>query len=337
MKKFLITILVVVFVALGACIIWLATLDGKYDVKRSITINKANSEVFNLVKDFNHWKEWSPWLCMEPDAKVKITGNGMTVGDTYSWEGELLGQGTMKHLKIETGKIIEQDIAFLKPMKSESFVYWEFKNENDSTTKVTWGMKGEMPFVFRFMTKMMEPMIGMDYDRGLKMLKDLSEKGYIASKVEVIGEVDAPEFKYIGERNSATFDDADEKMKASFMKLSEFASENQLQFDKAMSLYHEFDLIKGYYEYTAALPIKDDIEIKDPFYIGDIAATKALKIKFTGDYEHLGNAWSTGMSYMRTHKLKEKKGIPSYELYLTNPMEELDEKKWVTELYFPIN
>ena len=35
---------------------------------------------------------------------------------------------------------------------------------------------------------MMEAFIGMDYDRGLLMLKDLVEKGSVPSKLDFIGE-----------------------------------------------------------------------------------------------------------------------------------------------------
>ncbi|WP_075591586.1 SRPBCC family protein [Labilibacter marinus] len=337
MKKFLITIVVVLIVALGSAAIWLATLDGSYDVKRSITINKPNAEVFNLVQDFNQWKTWSPWLCMEPEAEVNISGNGKKVGDTYAWTGELVGSGEMKHVKIVDGKSIDQDIVFKEPMESSSFVYWEFSNINDSTTEVTWGMKGEMPFIVRFMAEMMEPMIGMDYERGLKMMKELAEKGYVASKVEIIGIVDAEEIKYMGERTACNMDEVGDNMKNSFNKLHEYAATNNIQYNKALTVYHDFDLIKGNCDYTTAIPVKDTTGIAKPYY-GDISpAIKALKIRFTGDYEHIGNAWAAGMTYSRTYKLNESKKIPPYELYLTNPMEETDSRKWVTEVYLPIN
>jgi len=336
MKKFLITILVVLVVAIGSAAIWLSTLEGAYNVKRSIVVNKSNSEVFNLVQDFNQWTVWSPWLCMEPDAKVAISGNGMSVNDEYIWTGELVGEGTIKHIQIKEGQRIDQEITFKAPMESSSSVYWEFSNVNDSTTKITWGMKGEMPFFLRFMTKMMEPMIGMDYDRGLKMIKELAEKGYVASKVEILDIVDASSIKYMGQKVDCTMDEVSDKMKSSFMALNEYASANSLQFETALSIYHEIDFLKGDIKFTTAVPIKDSLKIEEPFYMAQLESTKALKIRFTGDYEHIGNAWAAGMSYMRTHKLKENKDIPPYEVYLNSPMEEPDSRKWVTEVYMPI-
>ncbi|SMO66098.1 effector-binding domain-containing protein [Saccharicrinis carchari] len=336
MKKVLIIIAIVLAVVVGSAAIWLWTLEGAYDVKRSITVNKANADVFYLVQDFNEWTSWSPWLCMEPDAKVIITGKGNKVNDQYTWSGELVGEGTITHLKVEPGKSIEQDITFIEPMESSAFVYWEFNSVNDSTTSVTWGMKGEMPFFFRFMTKMMEPLIGMDYERGLKMLKELAEKGYVASKVEIIGIVDAPAIKYMGQKVTCTTDEVSSTMKATFYDLSNYATDKALEHKSALTIYHEFDFIYGNVEYTAAIPFNDEIQVEAPYYVADIPTCKALKIRFLGDYEHIGNAWATGMSYTRTHKIKENKSIAPYELYLNSPVEEPDARKWVTELYMPV-
>jgi effector-binding domain-containing protein len=336
MKKFLITILVIFIVAVLTAVIWLATLDGKYEIKRSITIQKSAEEVFALIQDFNQWPHWSPWLSMEPDAKVNISGDGKSVNESYSWEGELVGVGTITHIDIKPLEYIEQEIVFKKPLDSQSLVYWEFAIVNDSTTTIKWGMKGEMPFFLRFMTRMMEPIIGMDYDRGLRMIKDIAEKGYVASNVEIIGVVDAPAIKYIGERIACSMEDVGTSMGDAFYRIRELADTNEVKYDMAISVYHHFDFIKGDCDYTAAIPIKDDINWGEPYYIGHIPSSKALKIKFTGDYEHIGNAWSAAMSYNRLHKLRENKGVAPYEVYLTNPMDEPDERKWVSEVYVPV-
>ncbi len=336
MKKFLITILVVFCVAVIAVIIWLSTLDGKYDVQRSVTINQPASEVFPLVQDFNQWTTWSPWLCMEPEAEVKISGNGTEENDTYSWSGELVGSGTISHLKIVPDKSIDQEIIFKEPMASTSTVYWEFSDVNDSTVSVTWGMKGEMPFYLRFMAKMMDTYIGMDYDRGLKMLKDYAEKGYVPSRVEIVGVVDAPEIKYVGEKVSCSIQEVGDKMKNSFNHLNEAITGKNVSFEYALCIYHEFDFVSGHCEYTAALPIKDSVDLGSGFNVGVMPVSRALKIKFTGDYEHLGNAWSAGMSYMRTNKLEESKDAPPYEVYITDPMKETDPRNWITEIYMPV-
>lgn len=337
MKKIFLIILVILVLGIVAALIWLSSLDGNYHVKRSITVHKNATEVFEMAQNFNKWTSWSPWLCIEPSAQVQVSGTGKDVNDKYTWQGELVGEGIIEHQRIEYLKEIEQEITFLKPMESHASVYWKFDAPNDSVTTVTWGMKGEMPFLFRFMTKMMEPWIGMDYERGLKMMKDMVEKGYVASNVEIIGLVDAPAIKFVGEKVNSTLNELGDSMEEVFTKLSERTAEKSLAFDKAISIYHEYDFIKGTCEYTAAIiPVSSQEDWGSPYYAGEIPAVKALKIKFTGDYEHVGNAWAAGMSYMRTYKLSENKDIASYEVYITGPNQEPDERKWITEVYMPV-
>ncbi|MCW3806574.1 SRPBCC family protein [Plebeiibacterium marinum] len=336
MKKFFIATLVVVAMAIAGTLIWLYTLEGNYKVERNITINKASEEVFDLIVDFNKWGTWSPWLCMEPGARVEVSGSGFELDNEYRWEGELVGSGVIKHTEIVPRNYIKQEIRFIKPFESSSLVYWNFKIINDSVTNVTWGMQGEMPFLFRFMTKMMEPMVGMDYERGLKMIKDYAEKGYVASDIKIDGIVDCPSFKYVGEKVACELDEVGSTMPKVFGNLKTMADERGLDYNRALSLYHEFDFFTKKCVYTAAVPVMGEVTVPEPWYQGEIPSVKAVKITFKGDYEHLGNAWSAGMSYMQVHKLSESKEVVPFEVYINDPKVVADERQWVTEVYMPI-
>jgi len=51
--------------------------------------------------------------------------------------------------------------------------------DDGDQTKVTWTMNGCVPIFLFFMIGMMKAWIGMDYERGLMMLKELAEKGKV--------------------------------------------------------------------------------------------------------------------------------------------------------------
>ena len=70
MKTFkYILIIFLLFIIIGS--VYLATLDGNYNVIRSRTI-KANPEViFNDLNDFKNWKDWGPWY--ETDSTIIAT------------------------------------------------------------------------------------------------------------------------------------------------------------------------------------------------------------------------------------------------------------------------
>lgn len=158
----------------------------KFHVQRSTIINDTPANVFAKVADFGTWTKWSPWLCAEPDAEVHVSEDSSSVGSVYSWKGEVVGEGEIEHRKLEPGKLIDEEIRFVKPFKSKSDVSFD-SEAVDGGTKITWHMKGSMPWFLFWMIPQMEVFIGMDYERGLKMLKESIETGTILSTVNVRG------------------------------------------------------------------------------------------------------------------------------------------------------
>lgn len=330
---YLIFALIILIVGL---LIWLASIDGSYHVKRSISINAPKSKSFDLVADFNTWKSWSPWLCMEPDAEVKITNNGVNEGAINSWVGQLVGSGEIEHIKIENNNSIDQEIRFIKPFKSKSKVYWIFADQGDGC-EITWGMQGKMPFLFKFMAKNMEPWIGMDYDRGLKMLKDLLEIGSIASNIKIEGSVNVPHESYIGIKTQAPMNDLAPSMQKCFGKLKQLSKEKSINFEKSVSIYHNFDFTQPDCNYTAGIISPHiDLAADSGMYNGNIENQKAIKVTFLGDYKHIGNAWSAAYAFARHKKIKIRKKQDPFEFYLTDPELETDPNKWISEIYLPI-
>lgn len=82
-------------------------------------------------------------------------------------------------------------------------------------------------------------------------------------------------------------------------------------------------------------PIKK-AEIPTTLVSGKIKSSKTLKISYTGDYKHLGNAWVTGLTYLRAKGLKVRKRIPPYEIYIHTDANSSAPQEWKTELYIPI-
>ena len=71
------------------------------------------------MSDFGTWTSWSPWLCAEPDAKVTVTQDSSSVGSIYAWEGEVVGIGEIEHRHLEPGRLIEEEIRFVKTVEVE--------------------------------------------------------------------------------------------------------------------------------------------------------------------------------------------------------------------------
>lgn len=305
-----------------------------YHVERSIRIDANDSQVRPAIEDFSEWPKWSPWLCMEPTAKVNVFGTPGQTDHGYDWDGDLVGAGAMKMASIDPRQQ-KMDLEFLRPFKSKAKVMIEIKPISDSETQVNWHMDGKMPFFLFFMIGMMKTMIGMDYARGLKMLKEYVETGAVNSKVEIVGIVDVPRAHYLGVEARCTMDEIGESMGQTLPAAHKCATGNQIEMQGPPgALYHTVDLKQQNCHYTAIVQTKSLAEI-DGVKAGTIAPCKALKVIHTGDYQHLGNAWSTAMAYQRHQKLKPLKSQCAFELYPNDPGDTPVEN-WITEVFVPV-
>ncbi len=289
----------------------------KTHVKKSITIAAGAEKVKNIIRDFNHWEYWSPWLILEPGVKVVVSENKKM----QEWEGKRIGSGRMS-IASETDSVIHYDLTFLKPWKSEAKVEFIFQAINANETKLTWTMHGSLPFFMFWMKNLMERMIGMDYDRGLLMLKDYIEKGRVEAKLEFLGETEYPGCKFVGLKSECTIDNIGEKMSADFEKLAGFAHANDDNLTgEWFSVYHKFDINKNKVVYTSGIGVKTEPKnLSGGLFNGSLPATKVYTVRHIGPYELSGNAWSAIMSMERAKEFKQNKKIPPMEFYRNSPI-----------------
>ena len=305
-----------------------------YHVEKKIRIEANESRVRPAVEDFREWPKWSPWLCMEPTAQLNFVGTPGQVGHGYDWDGKLVGAGSMKIAAVEATQQ-KMDLAFLRPFKSKAAVTLEITPTSDSQTEVTWRMDGKLPFFLSFMVGTMKALIGMDYTRGLKMLKEYVETGNVNSKTEIVGIVDVPSIHYLGVEARCTMDEIGASMGQTMPAAHKCATDHHVQMQGPPgAVYQKVDLKRGRCHYTAIVQTGSPVQIEG-VTTGTIAACKALKVIHTGKYEHLGNAWSAAMTYQRHKKLKPLKSQPGFELYPTDPSV-TPESEWVTEIFVPV-
>jgi effector-binding domain-containing protein len=197
-------------------------------------------------------------------------------------------------------------------------------------------MTSKLPFFMFFMTKMMTAYIGMDYERGLKMLKDYVETGSVPSKLSFRGIQSYAGCMYVGIRATCTMDSLSQKMADDFAKLSAWAKENaSVIVGEGFSIYHTWDVLKNKAEYTAAFPVKEAQGQLPPSLINEsIPATKVNIIAHTGAYQHLGNAWTTQYMMQRNKEFKFRKGIDPFEVYKNMPGQ-VSTEQLLTEIHFP--
>jgi len=117
----------------------------KFTVEKSIVVNAPLEKVYATVRNFEEWKEWSPWIIADPAAKLTYMSNA----EGYSWDGAITGSGQMEVTGETEQNSIEYRLEFVKPWKSVCPVTFSFA-EKDGGTEATWTMHGSLPFFMFF-------------------------------------------------------------------------------------------------------------------------------------------------------------------------------------------
>jgi effector-binding domain-containing protein len=322
----------IILLILVAAVVVLGLVAPKdYRVERSIQINAPKELVFNHVKYWKNWQEWSPWAEMDSSMKVSVVGLDGQPGSVYKWAGPKVGEGEMSNTGIKANEQIEYHLRFLKPWESESEGYLKVADAGQGST-ASWGFYGENPFPWNalmvFMS--MDKMVGKDFDRGLALLKDLSEKDFAKVLEYEIKEVDFPAQTY-----------AAVQKEISFNQMTNFFMENMPKVWTAVTntggkplgapcgIYYSWDEQNMKTDVAAAIPVKKPVAdlkaIKLP-------AAKAYVIDYYGPYEASMYAHYAFDYYFREHGLKM--AMPVVEQYVTDPGSEPDSAKWLTRIYY---
>lgn len=306
----------------------------KYHVDRSIQIDASPQKVFAAAADFGTWTTWSPWLVAEPDAEVKVSENPSDVGAVYSWNGEVTGQGEVEHKELQCPTKIVDEIRFLKPFKSVAQVGFDIEAAGDGA-RITWNMDGAMPWFLFWMIPMMKTFIGMDYERGLKMLKEWLETGEIQSKTNIHGTTTVGPLKVAGIRQKAAMKDLGPSMQKAIARATEQLEAAGISTCEGMiSVYHHLDMKNQIFDYTTGYVISETDTAPDGMSVWSLPECQAFHVEHIGKYENLGNAWSAANQHVRYRKMKQSK-VGAYEVYRNSP-EDTPAAELRTDVYLPL-
>ncbi|NNC70843.1 MAG: transcription activator effector-binding protein [Flavobacteriaceae bacterium] len=336
--KYLLLLVLIVFIG-GA--IYLATLDGNYDIQRSKVINAPIGLVYNKVNDYKAWETWSPWLYKDPNTKLTYGDITSGSGASYSWESENeeVGAGRMETVDAVANESLNQQITFIEPWEQQSDIYWTFKPAEGGGTEVTWGLKGEMPFMARYMAAKMDEYVSPDYEKGLAKLDSVIQLDMKKYSIKVDGETTHSGGYYLYNTTSCKIDEMPDKMAEMMPKVGAYAMNNKITMaGPAFSLYHKWDQENNAVIFSCAVPVVDRVitERDSGIQTGMLKPFKALKTTLTGNYDNLAEAWTMAEKYIADNNLVEINGHPALEVYANDPMEYPNPADWVTEIYIPI-
>lgn len=173
---YIVLYVVVTIVALFILLVLIA--PKKYQVNRSIIINKPLPEVFEYLKHIKNQDDWSPWKKKDPDMKQEFVGHDGEVGFIVKWDGNKdVGTGEQEIMNIVEDDRVEARLRFFKPWKSESDAVTSVEDVSHGNTKVTWGFSGinKVPTNIFMMLYNVDKHVGKDFEEGLASLKKVLE------------------------------------------------------------------------------------------------------------------------------------------------------------------
>ena len=332
--KVLKIILLILVVVIGGALIWLSTLNGTYDVNRSVTIHASANDAYAAVSDLATWPKWGVWF--EKDSTMVTRYNEQTqgLGAWYTWTGSD-GKGRLEIIEVDPGASMKTQIDF-EGMGS-SYGYWTFE-PTEGGTKVTWGMTGEMPFLARYMASKMDQFVGADFEAGLENLKDFVENktlkkataGYEFTEMQL----NPMDIYYV--HHEVSWDEISSALYAS----SYGAIGNYLAEDAAnmtgmpMVIYQEWEKENKTTAMDIAMPCASDKPGNDEVLKGKSYEGTVLKTTYYGAYDAMEPVYNAADAFMMTNGYAQNG--PVTEVYITDPGSQPDTTHWATEIYWAV-
>lgn len=302
-----------------------------FEVDESIEIQASITKVREALLDFKAWPEWSPWICAEPGCKIEFASDGQS----YGWDGSIIGSGNMKVLKAEE-RAIYYDLEFVKPFKSKAKVDFQLQDHDQERCTVRWRMQSSMPFFLFFMVKSTQAMVASDYRRGLARLKDKLELGTVPSVIEFPGVGQGVRTAYLGVRKVSTIAEIGRITAVEMPRLMQELEERKVAVaGPPMTITHSFDPVKDRLAYTLALPVPEVLgDLGSDLVSEVIDIPRSYKVVHKGPYHHLANAWASGVMHERAKRFSPQKRADKVEVYISDPGTTAP-NELVTELHFP--
>jgi hypothetical protein len=261
-------------------------------------------------------------LIADPGAKVSITGSPGGAGSTYTWSGEVTGDGEMELRQAQGDRRLEIELRFLKPFKTTAEVVFDLQ-PSAAGTRLTWRMDGRMPWFLFWMIPMMKTFVGLDYHRGLLMLKDWIETGKIESKVTPHGITLVGPLRMFGVRASAHVEQVGPTARPAMERCQQlFAQAGLPPSGEGIAVYHRMDVKRGTLDFTLGYLVPESAVLPAGLDLHEwkLPATRAFRVEHAGAYHHLGNGWSVANQLTRHRKLKQSKA-GAFEIYRDSPQD----------------
>lgn len=165
-------VLIALFLAGGFLI------PAEQHVERDIVIGASSQAVYDVVRDFDQFNDWSPWSELDPEARYELTGTAGEVGSALAWFSDKPDVGNGRQTIAALTPYSQVDVSLEFDGQPPAMTRFSL-SEQANGTRVIWSMDtdfGNNP-LFRYFGLVLDDMVGKDYEKGLAQLKRYVEDG----------------------------------------------------------------------------------------------------------------------------------------------------------------
>lgn len=171
------TVLIIIIAVIALPFVVALFIPKEYSLERSVIINAPKHTVFDYIKYVRNQERYSKWAMADPEQKITTTGTDGTIGFINAWDSaKKAGAGEQEITGITDGERITTELRFIRPFKNVGHSYMVTEAHNESGTKITWGLSGNVPYPLNLMTALLKGGLSKDVEVSLANLKNILEQ-----------------------------------------------------------------------------------------------------------------------------------------------------------------
>lgn len=138
-----------------------------------VVVNKPHDLVYNYVSQLKNQHEYGVWFRMDPNIVLEYQGVDAQPGSTLIWKSKKVGDGKQVITSLIPNERVDIDV-YLNGSNEPAKSFMSTERISDNQTKVTWSIKGEIPYPVNILTLFIT--MNKDFQQGVENLKINLEK-----------------------------------------------------------------------------------------------------------------------------------------------------------------
>lgn len=302
--------------------------DISTTVSREITAEPQY--VYNLINNQQNVMSWSSWAIEDKEMKLVYDKPNSGVGSGYSWTSPSSGDGSIVYTALVPNQKLEAELTMGGDKNHYTIT---LEKVNDQKTRVSWTFNSHMSFPVNLMGPVLKYIVNK---HNLQSIENMEQE--IGRRVK--GRYNGYEVKE-GTQNPRHFVAA--RNTVSFEQLSQFYSQNlgaiyqKLQEEGLSSvgapcaLFYDYDEKNARTDMAVAVPVLAPITLSQLTAIS-LPVQNAVYIDYYGDPSKTAAAHYALDDYLKDRQYTQS--VPVVEEYITDPLKEKDQSKWLTKIYY---